>query len=224
MYLLYNYKEKKYTDGSSKITYYSYSILKGKQYSSKKYNCYSKNNFNFSYNRTKQTIYDYCKNNDFTYFVTLTFKENISNKELQSQFKNWVDTFRRTNPNFKYLFVREYHKKGKIHIHGLVGGCTFNLSLFKVNKKGISIYNILDYDLGYSTCTFIQNKNACCKYICKYITKELCREKNVKRYWASRNLIKPIVDYKYKLFFDTTDFTSSKNGLTFYKEIDTIYE
>ena len=75
---------------------------------------------------------------------------------------------------------------------------------------------------GYFTCTKINNIQACSKYITKYITKDLCSySRGKKKYWPSRNLIKPnVTDYHITeeeikdFIFRNTDF------ITFTKTID----
>lgn len=65
--------------------------------------------------------------------------------------------------------------------------------------KGQIIYNLLNYDLGFTTCTMIESVSASQFYITKYVTKDLlsvCKWK--KRYWASKNLNKP-TEQKYRL-------------------------
>ena len=60
-------------------------------------------------------------------------------------------------------------------------------------ENGQVIYNLMNYSLGFTTCTLIHSLSASQYYITKYISKDLIMlSKGKKRYWASKNLNKPI--------------------------------
>lgn len=152
-------------------------------------------------------------------FLTLTFKDNISDVELANkEFTNFNKRLSyylfKVNKNvLKYLCVPEFQKRGAIHYHVIY----FNLpytdfyQLKKVWGKG-SIYiegvkdNIDDY----------------AKYVAKYINKtnskseenyQVYKEKNLlnqKRYFCSRGLNRPDV---YKLQVNETLYKSLKKLL-----------
>ena len=104
-----------------------------------------------------------------------------------------------------YILVPEFHKSGRLHFHGLVG----NVPKWKMSKainphtnkfikvNNTQIYNLDNYKLGYTTISKIKSKEKVTNYISKYATKELITLKSKKRYWYSRNLVKPTIHLSY---------------------------
>ncbi len=85
--------------------------------------------------------------------------------------------------------------KRRFHFHFLFNNFPTNklIDSGKKDKKGKTIYNLLNYKLGFTTCTLIESLQASQHYITKYISKDLISvSKGKKRYWASKNLNKPI--------------------------------
>lgn len=168
-----------------------------------------------SVQRTKQELYDILKCNDFEFFLTVTFDKNkidrLDDIKTRREWTRWSFNFKRRFPNAYYVAVPEYHDNGGLHFHILVGGCSlqdFNpvhaydkkhnryLYVTKGVCKGDKIYNVLDWSVGFSTLTVIKNKDACRHYVAKYISKQWCDDRffGKKRYYASRNIIKPVVE------------------------------
>lgn len=160
--------------------------------------------------RTIQCIYAYARANKWQWFVTLTFNPEKVNRfdysACQKKLSRWLENLRRDNPNMKYLFVPEMHlgehsavdEHGNHawHFHGLVNGLeNANMQFsghWTDSKDPEPIYNIGRYKYGWSTATEVYTQEGACKYLTKYITKDLCEvTKGRKRYWASRNLDKP---------------------------------
>ncbi len=165
-----------------------------------------------SINRTIQNIYDYTLNNNWDWFVTLTFAEKKVNRndysEVMKKTCNWCKNMRnRYAPNMKYLFLAEKHEKGGYHVHGLFADCG-NIQFedsgrVAIGKKAYlrteknehypTIYNIENWKNGWSTATRVQNSVRCASYITKYITKNLCKEiPGKRRFYPSNNLEKSI--------------------------------
>lgn len=158
--------------------------------------------------RTMQKIYAYARANIWDWFFTLTFNPDKVDRfdygECQKKLTTWLNNMRKSFPELKYLFVPELHlgensqvnERGEHawHFHGLVSGlpdiCFQESGV--LTKSGLPIYNVGKYKLGWSTATRVSNQEACCKYITKYVTKDLCEvTKGRKRYWASKNLSIP---------------------------------
>ena len=157
-----------------------------------------------SISRTKRKIKEYARNNDFDYFVTLTFDpkkfNSFSIDTVLKCTRLFLQKLRRSYPDLKYLLVPEYHAdKQKIHLHGYIKG---HLKLLVAENplkngeilkyKGKTVYNIAQWNYGYSTALKI-GKSAtdtlkCSSYITKYVTKDLLVSFNQKRYWCSKNL------------------------------------
>lgn len=156
---------------------------------------------NDSYRRTLNTVYDLARANHWEWFFTFTFnpaKVDSFDYDLTSKkLSVWLNHLRsRKHPDMKYLVVPEQHKSGRWHFHGLFSGipeAALTDSGHK-DKKGRVIYNFDNYNLGFSTVTKIDGVAEACSYLCKYITKDLCKMTfNKKRYWRSRNVDEPVV-------------------------------
>lgn len=163
-----------------------------------------------SLSRTVNNIYSITRSNNWEYFITLTFDRNVVNAYdydiVVDKLSKWINNIKqRYAKNLKYIIVPELHKDGAYHFHGLIADCgniEFKDSGKKVTQKfkdskGLTrykktdqiIYNIGNYNLGFSTATKIVDTSKASNYICKYITKELCKNTfGKKRYWNSRNL------------------------------------
>lgn len=74
--------------------------------------------------RSKQTIEDICENNQFMWFVTLTFgtQERLNDTYVKAEWDRWRHQFRKMFPHAYYIAVPEYHKRGGLHIHMCLGG------------------------------------------------------------------------------------------------------
>lgn len=57
------------------------------------------------------------------------------------------------------------------------------------------VYNLNNFEFGYTTAMEIRDPARVATYIAKYLTKELSVPKGRKCYWASRSLAKPTVEY-----------------------------
>lgn len=190
-----------------------------------------------SINRTKSKIYAYALANDWQYFCTFTFnpKKVLSAdfEECVNAFSKWLQKIHRYNcPAFKYLVVPEYHSdKRKFHFHALMSNInelTFIDSGYK--KNGKCIYNLYEYDLGFSTVVPIDTDELSqiktCSYMLKYITKDLISlSKGKKRYWISRSTIDTPTVSMYALNSDDLEEfrTMSIDNCTYTKTIDVPY-
>lgn len=156
-------------------------------------------------NKTKINIYDIAINNDWNYFITLTYScekvDRNSFSDCSKKIRKFMNNFSMRNkdtcPNFKYMIVHEKHLDGAFHFHGLIylEDSSTMLDSGKRDKKHRKIYNWAKWQNGWSTATKVKNVEASCKYITKYITedmkKDYCKGRN--RYFCSRNCIKPTV-------------------------------
>lgn len=159
--------------------------------------------------RTSIVDLGYNNRDKFDYFITLTFDDRIvgeySHDKAIECLTNWLNNQRHQNKGMFYILVPEFHKSGRLHFHGLVGNVPnwkFSKAInsktgkpMKVNNT--QIYNLDNYNLGFTTISKIKDKEKVVSYISKYATKELIDLKCKKRYWASRNLDKPTIEYDY---------------------------
>lgn len=141
-----------------------------------------------AYNKVRRLINANFDTNSL--FVTLTYREDVEIDQSSKDFKQFVQRMKRKQPDFKYVMVIEFTKKGRIHFHML---CNYHLewntheelqsherALGKVWRHGF-------VDIGYK-----KNDNAGA-YLIKYMTKENIddRLEGKKRYFFSRNLEQP---------------------------------
>jgi hypothetical protein len=150
-----------------------------------------------SIRRTKTRISDITLSNDFDLFVTFTFdpkRVDRTNVSLcKKKMHSWLKRQRERNGPFDYLIVPEFHKDGvAIHFHALIKNYTGKLKDSGIIQKKRKVYNITSYRLGHSTAVKIDNIHKVSTYIKKYITKDMPTFSNKKRYWCSKNLIRPL--------------------------------
>lgn len=162
-----------------------------------------------SMNRAKNNLMDILRCNDFNFFVTLTFDKSkidrLDDNKTRRSFTQWVANIQRDLPDLYYVAVPEYHKKGGLHFHLLIGGVLAeDLSLKDSGKvvksgrcKGQTIYNVGKWDnKGFSTATKILDINAVKYYLSKYLTKGKVDPRffGKKRFYVSRNINRPQVE------------------------------
>lgn len=160
--------------------------------------------YRISRNRTIHSIYDIARSNPWEWFLTFTFDgkkvDRYDYAECTKKFSKWLNNMKRICPDMKYICVPEQHKDGAFHFHGLfsdIDGLRFVFS-GKLDKQGRCIYNIGNYHFGWTTGTRVEDFHRASSYLCKYITKDLCAvTSGKKRYWASRNVSRPIVEEFY---------------------------
>lgn len=140
--------------------------------------------------RVKSKLFEYVTNNDFYYFVTLTINSNFDRFDLNSfrrRINQIVRNMRRKGfSDLFYILIPECHKNGAVHMHGFFSK-GFGAD-FYINDNGFLSWSSFDY-VGFSSISRIKNYKACCKYITKYITKDLCKwRKGQYLYFHTRGL------------------------------------
>ena len=147
-----------------------------------------------SVNRSKNNLYRIARSNEWQYFITITFdrqKTDASDYRIVvNRMTKWLNNLNRhSDKKLKYLIVPEFHKDGiNYHFHGLLANCD-GLELKDsghVDKFGEKIYNIVNWNFGYTTAVRIRDNGKVTNYIGKYITKDLLNKTKYKRrYFAS---------------------------------------
>jgi hypothetical protein len=151
-----------------------------------------------SVKRSQQKIYQHARANKHDYFVTFTGNpekvDTYNYDEFMKTVSKWLNNLRRTCPNLKYLVVPERHKSGRYHAHALMSNIDemeFKDS-GKRTKSGLTIYNLPQYKIGFTTATKVTDSAKASRYIAKYVTKELMQHNPGKqRYRVSQNMDKP---------------------------------
>lgn len=148
--------------------------------------------------RSKTNIQDYILSNDFDLFVTLTFNsERDDDERCFKKLDNWLRYMRKKHGKFRYILIPERHKTGELHFHGVFGDFKGGLTDSTKKYKGKTIYNLTEWNYGFTNCSKIIDKKKTASYVTKYMTKNLhdSVEKGKKKYWSSRGLRKPDVIY-----------------------------
>ena len=171
-----------------------------------------------SLKRAKDSIFDIAYENDWKWFVTITFSKDevdrSSPKAVIKKLKVWLDHAVQRK-GLAYVLVPELHKKGGIHCHALINDCALTfldsntrcvkgydkpVKLDTIREKnllarsGLSeddltmVYNIKDWKYGWSTAIKTYGDSANLAF---YVTKYLT--KDVKKifgrfYWHSQNI------------------------------------
>jgi len=121
-------------------------------------------------------------NSDMRRFITLTYAENIRDRDKAYQdFKIFLRKIRRRYKDvteFKYICVAEKQKRGAIHFHLITNIYIDQQELEKLWKH------------GFVWIRYIRDYKRIIWYIRKYITKE-AMEKSKKAYSCSRNIERP---------------------------------
>lgn len=165
-----------------------------------------------SLSRTKVLVRDLVLCNDFELFCTFTFNpdkvDSFSLSKCWTKMSTWLhhqrDNSRELGKEFKYLIIPEKHKSGRWHFHALISGYTSTLKDTKLKTITLRpIYNITSFRSGFTTAVVIDSKEAVSNYVTKYITKDFITSFNQRRFFCSRNLIRPVKQVNSNIFRDT---------------------
>ena len=188
-----------------------------------------------SYKRTLQSVYDYAKSNVWDYFVTFTFSPKKVNRydydECTKKLSQWIKNLKKLSPTLSYLIVPERHKDGAYHFHGLFAGLSDRelvwTGKYVIKRSGgkfvrtkDKIYRFGHYKLGWMTATKVKDMDRVTSYITKYITKDMMGALfGRKRYWASRNLLKPAEEVLLMDGYDLKVFSDDLSEISRYKKV-----
>jgi hypothetical protein len=165
--------------------------------------------------RTKTMILDYAANNEWHSFVTLTFGDNITDKEKANKiFNNYITKINRYlktigQAPIKYLGLPETQKRGSIHYH-LLTNIKSGSELIPLQNKPLKLWNketkkytvIEYYNLKYWNNGFSSSYNldltdenfSPTKYMMKYLYKDIKTKRDF-RMLKSNNLKKGQIIY-----------------------------
>lgn len=195
-----------------------------------------------SLRRTRTTIFDYALSNNFSYFVTFTFNpKKVDRYSIEATFntmKYWLNRQKKHSPDFAYVIVPEFHKDGAIHFHALIRDYNAELKSTNVFQNGKRVYNLTGFTAGFTNAQKLDDdQTKAAAYLTKYITKDMLNRFNKRRYWASKNLCKPVKRYGSLselgldpyIFDDNLVFSSDQYNLSVYQfkrnpDIDSIYD
>ena len=164
-----------------------------------------------SISRSKAKIYELASCNPWDLFFTGTLDPKKYDRTDLKRFSTELRQFianqqKKLNVKINYILIPELHNDGKSwHIHGLLRGLPpSELHQFKVGDtmgeyiakkvcRGDCVYSWTAYANKFGFCDLepIKNAEAACRYITKYITKELSscvKELNAHLYYRSQGL------------------------------------
>lgn len=152
--------------------------------------------------RAKERCFDYILCNDLNTFVTLTYSPDRAKRD------SWDDCYRKLSVwlsnrvqrrDMLYVAVPEYHKDGEnIHFHMLANSSALRLVDSGHKRKGKIVYNVSDWDYGFSTALLVDGEDSrtkCAKYIFKYMGKQFGQMIGGRYYLSGGDLRSPV--YKY---------------------------
>lgn len=203
--------------------------------------------FKRNVSRSVNEIYDIARSNEFNWFITLTFDSKKVNRYDYCSCADAVKKFTNRIRQYgcKWLIVPEQHKDGAYHFHGLVQGDlpltpSGKMCYNEAEQKEMPIYNLSNFEFGFTTATQIIKPDRTASYIAKYLTKQIAVPKGKKCFWASKSLARPMVEYlstTEKLFVHDPDEGVDEiidyqdpawtygylSGIRYVKEIETEY-
>ena len=148
--------------------------------------------------RAKSKVFEYAYCNEFEFFVTLTIDpRKYDRSDLKGYYKDFTQFLRNYNRihaiRIQYLFIPEMHKDGNWHMHGFIKG-------LPSNHLNINEHKHLDWEpyrkrFGWISIDPIRSQEGVCRYITKYINKELAdsiKELNAHLYYCSKGLEKAV--------------------------------
>lgn len=185
-----------------------------------------------SVQRAKQMIFDIVYENDWKYFLTITFDgkdfDRTNPKEVFTPLKRWFDNAVQRK-ELKYILVSEYHKNGGIHCHALINDCDFDfidsgtrlvkgyskpIKIDTIKRKHLcekldcdmsdfrTVYNVRDWKYGYSTAIETYGQASNLAF---YVTKYITKDvKKIfgKFFWSSKNIRRKPKEYYLNSMFD----------------------
>ncbi|GJI96185.1 bacteriophage-like protein [Duganella caerulea] len=150
--------------------------------------------------RAKQKVRDCCKAISADRMVTLTYRENMMDRETAlKHFKAFCRKLGK-HKQFHYVAVIEEQQRGALHFHIAVTGRQMYALLRSIwqsvlgrgaDGQQMGQVNVRDpHSFGFG----VKGAHRLAAYIAKYCGKEMaCRELNQKRYFRSRGLVVPDV-------------------------------
>jgi len=156
--------------------------------------------------RAKQNIRWLCKSMEADRLFTITYRENIKDRELvKKNFKRFLDLVRERFPDWQYVAVLEKQDRGAFHIHCAVKGwqridflrlCWHRALGFKTMQLGENSpgnVNVTSPNARFGSRRREWKTNKLAGYITKYLHKTFDEESSEKRrFWRSKDIQVPV--------------------------------
>lgn len=154
-------------------------------------------------------------------FITLTFADNITDLFTANKiFHTWCSCIRRVKPDFMYLAVPEFQKRGAVHYHILSNLSLSDTNLIIPQEGSEDYYDVNYWASGFSAFDDVSGDiKKIIGYIAKYMTKDAdSRLYGHRRYLHSSNVSKPVVQY-----LDSEDFSNYYNLIDYNLDYNNTY-
>lgn len=192
-------------------------------------------------NRARKNLYDLIRCNNFKWFVTLTFNDEIVERSnynaVVKKFNQWTSNRVKRNGLCYVAVIERHHKSNGLHFHVLTNevvtlsdsgtvkchGRKKPIKASTADRYNIpisdrkTVYNISDWSYGFSTAIEItddEKGEKVAAYLKKYLTKDF--EKIGGRYYYSGGLLaRPLYTYTDTDFYDiepTYEFSVAGNA------------
>lgn len=159
-----------------------------------------------SKSRSKVSAYDLALANEWDWFLTGTFNQEVYDGYDYDNFVRYIRLFTQQlrDRDIVYIIVPERHPtSGRWHFHALLRGSiplvqavNPHTGLLMFDSSGRPIYNMPIYKYGFTTVTPVCDSRKASGYLAKYLTKaDSDVPKHKKRYWASRSLNRPVEEF-----------------------------
>jgi|LFRM01.2.fsa_nt_gb hypothetical protein len=121
--------------------------------------------------------YAFVNGHYFKTFVTLTFADNIKDLDYaNSQFRKCMKAIRRKNPDFMYLGVPEFQKRGAVHYHIMTNIPIDDLRFIVQQKGQQNKYDFILWKHGFTSVfdlSLADEKFSVALYLTKYFYKDV---------------------------------------------------
>lgn len=168
--------------------------------------------------RARQNVRHLVKSVFADHMLTFSWRENMTDRaRAAAEWKEFVRLFRVRYPSWAYLAVLEKQERGALHIHVAVQGkqdirwllrcwllaigqapedvSAWLVGGVKLGEKSLGAVNVEPPKKRWGGGSKQWKRDKLAGYLTKYIGKEFDEaEKNAKKYWHSRNIIKPEIE------------------------------
>lgn len=168
--------------------------------------------------RARQNVRHLVKSVFADHMLTFSWRENMTDRaRAAAEWKEFVRLFRVRYPSWAYLAVLEKQERGALHIHVAVQGkqdirwllrcwllaigqapedvSAWLVGGVKLGERSLGAVNVEPPKKRWGGASKQWKRDKLAGYLTKYIGKEFDEaEKNAKKYWHSRNIIKPEIE------------------------------
>lgn len=198
-------------------------------------------NRNRAAKRARQNVRYKIKAVQADHMLTFSYRENVTDRaQVAAHWKEFVRLFRVRFPDWEYISVLEKQERGAIHIHVAVNGrqdirwllrcwllaigqpvgdvSAWLIQGVKLGEKSFGAVNVEAPTKRWGGVTRQWKADKLAGYLTKYIGKEFEEaEKSAKKYWASRNIEKPVITRFWLKAKNFTEAAIEAHDLIFYR-------